>query len=174
MLRSHEYIHKIVQNGKTRYFYTKQELDAYRKALSSKDEMDALKKVTGTKNSDKAMNRGLSAVYNKRLAEKNARKALTTEPSFKPEELKNPNFKPEDKVKKEHRKYKVEAKKYSKQANAYEKYENARSLGGKAKAVKKIFNKYHPDTARKINKGKKKIDKLIKKKINKGGETNGL
>ena len=38
MSRSHKYIHKIVQNGKTRYFYTKQELDAYRKALSSKDE----------------------------------------------------------------------------------------------------------------------------------------
>ena len=32
-----------------------------------------------------------------------------------------------------------------------------------AEDVKKVFNKYHPETTRKIEKGKKKVDKIIKK-----------
>ena len=59
-MADHKYIEKIVKNGKTRYFYTVEELNAYKKALSSKDEADKYiksaygedKKVTN-KNRDK-------------------------------------------------------------------------------------------------------------------------
>ena len=41
-------------------------------------------------------------------------------------------------------------------------YERAKTVKGKANNVKKVFDAYHPETARKIKKGKKKLNKILK------------
>lgn len=146
MSRSHKYIHKIVQNGKTRYFYTKQELDAYKKALSSKDEETKYLQLMYGKDSNINKNR------DKKIKEANKTMRQMHKTLYKdgwkdyikltdPQTYKGYRY--ARKVKKD--------------------YERAKTVKGKANDVKKVFDAYHPDTARKISKGKKKIDKLIKK-----------
>lgn len=163
MANGHRYIQKIVKNGKTRYFYTMEELNAYKKALSSKDEMAALQKATGSKNASEAYFRGVSANHEKKESEERAKRALT-DPSYTPKEIMDPNFDAKKVAKQKYKKYKAEAKEYGKQAKAYENYKSAKSLSGKAKAVSEVYKKYNPKTAKKIEKGKKQIAKLLNKK----------
>ena len=146
MSRSHKYIHKIVQNGKTRYFYTKQELDAYRKALSSKDEETKYLQLMYGKDSNINKNR------DKKIKEANKTMRQMHKTLYKdgwkdyikltdPQTYKG--YKYARKVKKD--------------------YERAKTVKGKANDVKKVFDAYHPETAKKIKKGKKKLNKILKK-----------
>ena len=146
MSRSHKYIHKIVQNGKTRYFYTKQELDAYRKALSSKDEETKYLQLMYGKDSNINKNR------DKKIKEADETMRQMYKTLYKdgwkdyikltdPQTYKGYRY--ARKVKKD--------------------YERAKTVKGKANDVKKVFDVYHPDTARKIEKGKKKLNKIFNK-----------
>ena len=130
MANGHRYIQKIVKNGKTRYFYTMEELAAYRKALSSRDEENRLLKATDTKNLKNWTN---------------------GKPASRSTKLVNAQL----------RAYHSDDKK---KTAALKDWQEATTVKGKAKAVSEVYKKYNPKTAKKIEKGKKQIAKLLNKK----------
>lgn len=153
----YKYIHKIVQNGKTRYFYTQEELAAYRKALSSKDERDAYLKTAGVKmknNSLKERQRAVSEADMKTAT----REVNAINRYVRPDAPTTAN------------KIERAAQSASKAAErsiakrsikARDDYERAKTVKGKAQDFSKAFNKYHPKTAKKIKKSKRYIRSLF-------------
>ena len=151
-MADHKYIEKIVKNGKTRYFYTVEELNAYKKALSSKDEADKYissalsptgkpKRKTHYTDSDRKRLLKLAKINTD-----NARERLNNKGYINSVKKNAPEF-----YKKLKRKDKYRSD-----------YERAKTVKGKAEDVKKVFNKYNPETAKKIEKGKKKVDRVVK------------
>lgn len=151
-MADHKYIEKIVKNGKTRYFYTVEELNAYKKALSSKDEADKYinsalsptgkpKRKTYYTDSDRKRLLKLAKINTD-----NARERLNNKGYINSVKKNAPEF-----YKKLKRKDKYRSD-----------YERAKTVKGKAEDVKKVFDKYHPETAKKIEKGKKKVDRVVK------------
>ena len=145
-MADHKYIEKIVKNGKTRYFYTVEELNAYKKALSSKDEADKYiksaygedKKVTN-KNRDKLVKK-INNDYkktNKLMKKKGMAEYL---------EYEDPNL----------------MKRYKNTEKKKRDYERAKTVKGKIDDVIKVLGKYHPETVKKVEKGRKKVDRVVK------------
>ena len=145
-MADHKYIEKIVKNGKTRYFYTIEELNAYKNALSSKDEADKYiksaygkdKKVTN-KNRDKLVKK-INNDYKK------TSKLMKKKGMAEYLEYENPNL----------------MKRYKNTEKKKRDYEKAKTTKGKIDDVIKALGKYHPETAKKIEKGKKKVDRVVK------------
>ena len=145
-MADHKYIEKIVKNGKTRYFYTVEELNAYKKALSSKDEADKYiksaygedKKVTN-KNRDKLVKK-INNDYKK------TSKLMKKKGMAEYLEYEDPNL----------------MKRYKNTKKKKRDYEKAKTTRGKIDDVIKALGKYHPETAKKIEKGKKKVDRVVK------------
>lgn len=171
--RTHKYIAKLKKAGKTRYFYTMAELNEYKKALSSKDEHERLYKAMGDEKKAYNDRRELSRYGNKTIQplveqskwqKDNYAKHPTEKNKKIAEETIKRNNKIVDKYNKEYEKAdrKIDVKtrvtiERSKQ------YNEAKTLVGKAKAVNRVFNKYHPKTAKQISRGKKKMHDLLGK-----------
>ena len=127
-MADHKYIEKIVKNGKTRYFYTLEELNAYKKALSSKDEADKYiksaygedKKVTN-KNRDKLVKK-INNDYKK------TSKLMKKKGMAEYLEYENPNL----------------MKRYKNTEKKKRDYEKAKTTKGKIDDLKKNYKKYHP------------------------------
>ena len=145
-MADHKYIEKIVKNGKTRYFYTIEELNAYKKALSSKDEADKYiksaygedKKVTN-KNRDKLVKK-INNDYKK------TSKLMKKKGMAEYLEYKDPNL----------------MKQYKNTKKKKRDYEKAKTTRGKIDDVIKALGKYHPETAKKVENGRKKVDRVVK------------
>ena len=50
---------------------------------------------------------------------------------------------------------------YNELKRASDNYKEAKTAKGKVNAARKVFNQYHPETAKRINKGRKKLRKLL-------------
>jgi hypothetical protein len=50
---------------------------------------------------------------------------------------------------------------YDELKRASDNYKEAKTVKGKVNAARKVFNQYHPETAKRINKGRKKLRKLL-------------
>ena len=145
-MAGHKYIEKIVKNGKTRYFYTVEELNAYKKALSSKDEADKYiksaygedKKVTN-KNRDKLVKK-INNDYKK------TSKLMKKKGMAEYLEYEDPNL----------------MKRYKNTEKKKRDYEKAKTTKGKIDDVIKALGKYHPETAKKVENGRKKVDRVVK------------
>lgn len=154
-MAGHKYIDKIIKNGKARYFYTMEELNAYKKALSSRDEERKFLKVNGVKsNKDSSRRNNINTAYARTIVAKgNASKAR------KNTKVKSRSF--GEIVKKNSDRISTEQD-YKRRKRAMDDYERSKTAKGKAEDVKKVFDKYHPETAKKIEKGKKKVDRVVK------------
>ena len=149
-----KYIAKIKKGAKTRYIYTQKELEAYKKALSSKDEQQALDKA---KKKYKALDNKLS---------KNRDKALA---STKAHQIEKPGANKARLKKVSDRDYAVFKKtvsdwekSISDKDKAKKNLVKAQTLKGKVEAVRDTYRQFHPKQAKAIDKGKKKVEKFIK------------
>ena len=50
---------------------------------------------------------------------------------------------------------------YDELKRASDNYKEAKTVKGKVNAARKVFNQYHPETAKRINKGRKKLRKIL-------------
>ena len=50
---------------------------------------------------------------------------------------------------------------YNELKRASDNYKEAKTIKGKVNAARKVFNQYHPETAKRISKGRKKLRKLF-------------
>ena len=137
-----KYIAKNKKGLKTRYIYTQKELEAYKRALSSKDELS---------NQQKARADLKKAKQNLSTANKYTKSAVKLHGLKKPDGI--PNYK-------EAKKQYDNAKR--KEIDATNNLERAKTLKGKAEAVRDTYRKLNPKQAKAIDDGKKKVDKFIK------------
>ena len=118
--KQHKYIAKTKSNGKTRYFYTQEELAAYKRALSSRDEKNKFIKVTGA---DKAK----SPLEGFKVNQLGTARVRTAYAKYYMDNKKD-NPSEVAKAKADYEKFKP----------AEDDYDRARTLKGKAEDVKKV------------------------------------
>lgn len=124
--KKHKYITKLKSNGRTRYFYTNEELAAFRKALSSKDERDRFTNVTGVTSRHRKF-------YNDKYMNSRAeRKEAVKDSRLEVEELRRERA---QKPKNDRREINV---KYNKMKKAQDDYDRAKTLKGKIEDVRKV------------------------------------
>lgn len=172
-LYHHKYIAKIGSGKNARYFYNQSEWDAYKKAFSSKDELDTAYKISQkhhgkvqgvpSEDSYKYGIRSKNFVSSRRAKENAVDETLrvlnnrnssdsgwtyegrgTSIYSLKTRDQKNRHNNDYDDLKR-----------------ASDNYKEAKTIKGKVNAARKVFNQYHPETAKRINKGRKKLRKLL-------------
>lgn len=144
-MAGHKYIDKIIKNGKTRYFYTMEELNAYKKALSSKDEEKAFIRANNVKRKPTAGNG-----VNTRKEQIKTAYARTYGSKMNLKKAKNPA------------EFGKKMGDYVIRKKTMDDYEKAKTVKGKIDDVIKVLGKYHPETAKKVEKGRKKVDRVVK------------
>ena len=163
-LYHHKYIAKIGSGKNARYFYNKSEWDAYKKAFSSKDELDTAYKTsqkyhgkvqgvpsatkymrdTNRRAKENAVDETLRVLNNRNRSEWTNEGRGTSIYSLKTRDQKS-----------------RQNNDYNELKRASDNYKEAKTIKGKVNAARKVFNQYHPETAKRISKGRKKLRKLF-------------
>lgn len=175
-LYHHKYIAKIGSGKNARYFYNQSEWEAYKKAFSSKDELDTAYKISQkhhgkvpgvpSEDSYKYGIRSKNFVSSRRAKENAVDKTLSV--------LNNRNISGWTnegrgtsiyslKTRDQNSRYNNNNNNndYNELKRASDNYKEAKTVKGKVNAARKVFNQYHPETAKRINKGRKKLRKLL-------------
>lgn len=164
-LYHHKYIAKIGYGPSARYFYTQEQLNAYRKALSSKDELNNAYNISQEhRGKVQSLKSDFRDNTNKGTKTKRREKAIKNNLDVLEDRAKS-NWINDDAPGHYRQKTKEEQestnKDYNKLKQASDDYERAKTKKGKMEDVKKVFDQYHPETAKKIKRGKEKFKKFF-------------
>lgn len=172
-LYHHKYIAKIGSGKDARYFYSQSELDAYKKAFSSKDELNDAYAISQKHRGEVGgLKSDISYKYDKKtksrniISDRRAKEKVIENNLGVLAKRKNSNWINADRYSsiyelKTKDQQSSTNKDYAELKRASDNYAEAKTVKGKMKAAKKVFDQYHPETANRIKRGRKKLKKLF-------------
>lgn len=158
----HKYIAKIGTGKNAKYFYTMEEYNAYKNNIvkkGTKPMKNAMKKSEKVGSKPTSYRKALSSKDEERKFIKSQQRVQKKSKDWLDSEL----VKTTGTATINYGLRKQAGAATKKETKAYNNYEEAKTIKGKAKAVKKVFNYKHPKTAKRIKRGKKKVQKLLNK-----------